>query len=456
MCLARARLERNHLSADVAFVACCKTKADRPAPAGALYASPLFRKSLQAALDQSRKVFILSAEHGIVNLSTILEPYDTTLKGMNVTKRREWGKRVGSIIGQYAPPGSSVELLCGEEYIAPISLDFGRLEYKLSNRLLGLSLGQRLSKLSILNSEFALRQTKVRFDQALNRLWIAQNGGRLLSETTGRQPWPQRGVYFLLDAQAPAANGRTPRVIRVGTHAVSDGSKTTLWDRISTHRGTSIGGGSHRSSIFRLHVGRALMARSPILAEKGGSTWGRGQSAPKEVRTSEQHIEAAVSATLGAMRLLWIDVPDEASSTSMRSYIEKNAIALLSRIGLLSTYSSQRWLGRYSPEWKIAASGLWNLNYVFSTVEPNFVDVFEEAVDYTIRQNGSTKSDLSAIPAPSLVTDSQFMLFSQEHKIRASVSEPNRSIAEVPKANRTPTRSVKTSKAGSTVRRRDK
>jgi hypothetical protein len=382
----------------------------------------LFRKSLQTAIDSASKIFVLSAEHGVVGLSSILAPYDTTLKTMSTIARREWGIRVGRTLGQYAPARSSVELFCGEEYITPLASDFERLSYKTSNRLSGMSLGQRLRKLSVENGELELKSLKVQFDRAINKLWIAQNGGRLLSETTGRQAWPQRGVYFLLDAQVPAANGRMPRVIRVGTHAVSDGSKTTLWDRISTHRGTSIGGGSHRSSIFRLHVGRALIGRAPTLLDKGGSSWGIGQSAPKDIRVNEEHIEAAVSTTLGAMRLLWVDVPDEASSTSMRSYIERNSIALLSRFGLLSSSSPQRWLGRYSPEWKIAASGLWNLNHVFSKVDLGFIKVFESTVDYTVaRQRAAQKSLVMHSVTGPIRAETQFTLFSQDTSITVAV-----------------------------------
>lgn len=456
MHIARTCLGLSTLTADVAFIACCKTKADRPTPAGALYSSPLFRKSLQFAIDNARKTFVLSAEHGVVELSSILAPYDTTLKTMSAAARREWGVRVGRTLGQFAPAGSLVELLCGEEYISPLATDIARLSYKISNRLSHLSLGQRLSKLAIENGELELKPQKDEFDQAINKLWIAQNGGRLLSETTGRQAWPQRGVYFLLDAQVPAANGRMPRVIRVGTHAVSDGSKTTLWDRISTHRGTSIGGGSHRSSIFRLHVGRALIARTPALLDKGGKSWGLGQSAPKEVRVNEQHIEAAVSTTLGAMRILWVDVPDEASATSLRSYIERNSIALLSRHGLLSSYAPQRWLGRYSPEWKIAASGLWNLNHVFSKVDLGFINVFESTVNYTIAQQAAQKGFV--VPAKTLPirAEKQFTLFSQELISRAPAAEPDRITEKVSKAGRSSTRSIKTAPARTAVRRRNK
>lgn len=84
-------------------------------------------------------------------------------------------------------------------------------------------------------------------------------GRRMLNECDGRMNWSSRGVYFFFETGESRPDGTTPHVVRVGTHAVSAGSKTTLWNRLSTHRGTRSGGGNHRGSIFRLWVGTALL-----------------------------------------------------------------------------------------------------------------------------------------------------------------------------------------------------
>lgn len=86
-------------------------------------------------------------------------------------------------------------------------------------------------------------------------------GGRpVLAACDGRMDWPQRGVYFFFEAgEQRSFSGAGDRVVRVGTHAVTDKSRTTLWARLSQHRGSAkSGGGNHRGSIFRLLVGRAL------------------------------------------------------------------------------------------------------------------------------------------------------------------------------------------------------
>ena len=213
---------------DAAFVACSKTKADRPLAAAALYASPLYRKSLLAALDSARAVFILSAEHGVLPLSDRIGPYDTTLKRMPQAERNRWGEKIDATLDLYVPPRSAVNLYCGEEYIAPLRPSFSRLGYSVYDPLVGQSLGQRLQTLRAVTEEEDLRTLKGHFDCILHSLWVGQAGGRLISETTGKQPWPRRGVYFILDSSVAAASGRMPRIVRVGTHAVSSGSKTTL------------------------------------------------------------------------------------------------------------------------------------------------------------------------------------------------------------------------------------
>ena len=104
-----------------------------------------------------------------------------------------------------------------------------------------------------------------RFYKAMERLESGVGGKRRLSNCNGRMDWPERGVYFFFEngeKRSHSSNG--PRVVRVGTHAVSSGSRTTLWNRLSTHRGPAkTGGGNHRGSIFRLLVGEALMERDP-------------------------------------------------------------------------------------------------------------------------------------------------------------------------------------------------
>jgi hypothetical protein len=92
----------------------------------------------------------------------------------------------------------------------------------------------------------------------LGELLVRVGGCRRLSDCTGKSGWPERGVYFFFEDGEFREDQTTLRVVRVGTHAITATSKTTLWNRLHTHRGHSDLGGNHRGSIFRKRIGEAL------------------------------------------------------------------------------------------------------------------------------------------------------------------------------------------------------
>ena len=91
-----------------------------------------------------------------------------------------------------------------------------------------------------------------RFYVILDRLEQGVGGARRLSSSDGRMDWPTRGVYFFFEpGEVRTDSGDGPRVVRVGTHALTTRSRTTLWNRLSNHRGTAgTGGGNHRGPSF--------------------------------------------------------------------------------------------------------------------------------------------------------------------------------------------------------------
>src|SRR5947207_380407 len=88
-------------------------------------------------------------------------------------------------------------------------------------------------------------------------------GYRYLRTCTSRSGWPKRGVYFFFDDDEPRATGTSPRMVRVGTHALRCGERSTLWGGLRGHRGRTDGNhpgsGDHRGSVFRKHVGAAMI-----------------------------------------------------------------------------------------------------------------------------------------------------------------------------------------------------
>ena len=222
-----------------------------------------------------------------------------------------------------------------------------------------------------------------RFYHLLNQLESHLGGWRRLSDSSARTGWPVRGVYFFFEeGEARSDSGDGLRVVHVGTHALKRGSATSLWKRLAQHRGTAAsGGGNHRGSIFRLLTGTALMQREPALAVK---SWGRGSTADRSVRRDEHSLECRVSDSIGRMPLLWLAVPDESGPDSLRGFVERNTIALLSNHHCPALDPpSGTWLGRDCSRERVRRSGLWNNNHVDEVHDPSFLNDFERLVSDT-------------------------------------------------------------------------
>jgi hypothetical protein len=219
----------------------------------------------------------------------------------------------------------------------------------------------------------------IRFYQALDELEETIGGARTLADCSGRMDWPKRGVYFFRESgENRAETGDGLRIVRVGTHALKEGSTTELWTRLSQHKGQqSSGGGNHRGSIFRLIVGKALIRRHGY----DHRTWGIGNSAKPDVRTGETALEFLVSQVIAKMPFLWLAVEDDAGPKSLRGYIERNSIALLSNYDKPALDPpSQNWLGRHSDRERVRRSGLWNSNHVDEKYDSNFLDKFVDLI----------------------------------------------------------------------------
>lgn len=78
----------------VGLVGCVKKKLGQPAPAAELYVSPLFRLRREYVERRCDKWLILSALHGVLDPTTVIEPYDVTLTRMGVRERRAWSREV--------------------------------------------------------------------------------------------------------------------------------------------------------------------------------------------------------------------------------------------------------------------------------------------------------------------------------------------------------------------------
>ena len=145
-----------NLPAVAVLVPCSKSKGGARAPARELYAtSRLFRAGLAfGRLRAPTTTFVLSALHGLVELDTVLDPYDVTSLG-DPYAAADWGRAVLHRLAPKLAPGAVVISLAGERYTAPV-----RAAIKSSGRwlsvlepLAGLSVGRRYGALRDLARE---------------------------------------------------------------------------------------------------------------------------------------------------------------------------------------------------------------------------------------------------------------------------------------------------------------
>ena len=133
--------------ADVVLVSCVKSKLDHPAPARDLYTSALFRKERAYAEATGVPWFILSAEHGLVDPSRVIEPYELYLPSTTRAYQGAWGQQViddlSSKLGGLDE--RVVEVHAGAAYVNAIRGGLAAAGATIVEPLAGLTMGERLA-----------------------------------------------------------------------------------------------------------------------------------------------------------------------------------------------------------------------------------------------------------------------------------------------------------------------
>lgn len=79
----------------VVCLSCVKSKKGSTCRAEEMYVSALFSKMLAYAKSlHPKKIYILSAKYGLLNLDDVIEPYELTLKNLTVRERESWAAKV--------------------------------------------------------------------------------------------------------------------------------------------------------------------------------------------------------------------------------------------------------------------------------------------------------------------------------------------------------------------------
>lgn len=145
------------------IVGCAKTKSSAPGliPARARYTSPLFRLSLAAAEREATVVYIVSAHHGLLQLDTPLEWYDSRLGARTKRERIAFGQRVvDRILHTHGRDFGTVTIWAGATYADPIYSALFALGRRDTRRPLhGLQVGDRLAFLKLGAAPDGLRPT---------------------------------------------------------------------------------------------------------------------------------------------------------------------------------------------------------------------------------------------------------------------------------------------------------
>ena len=131
------------MSETIVLLSCVATKLPHAAPARELYASPLFKKSLEYAESlEPDDIVILSAEHYVLPLDKVIEPYDKTLLNMPNEEIREWAVQVLKILAdKYDLDNDYFIILAGEKYRKYLTPQLAHW----SAPLKGLRIGQQLA-----------------------------------------------------------------------------------------------------------------------------------------------------------------------------------------------------------------------------------------------------------------------------------------------------------------------
>lgn len=79
----------------ITLVACGSRKLDHAAPAGELYVGPWFSKAARYVKEVLKTDWaIMSAKHGLLDPTQVIEPYDVSLSKMPMKHRRQWASWV--------------------------------------------------------------------------------------------------------------------------------------------------------------------------------------------------------------------------------------------------------------------------------------------------------------------------------------------------------------------------
>jgi len=134
------------------LVSCAATKRVSPSAARDLYVSALFAKARRYAERTGDSWYILSALHGLLDPSAVIEPYNCCLNDFRISQRREWAARVNQRLLGLLDPGQEVIILAGKPYREFLVPFLERQGFGVTVPLFGMRIGEQLQWLQAANA----------------------------------------------------------------------------------------------------------------------------------------------------------------------------------------------------------------------------------------------------------------------------------------------------------------
>jgi hypothetical protein len=127
------------------LVSCVSQKRSTRSRARDLYTSAWFKKARAYVEHTGAAWLVLSAEYGLLDPDTDVDPYERTLNTMPIAERRAWARRVLAQLANRAGQVERVVLFAGERYREFLMPALAELGIMVEVPLAGLRIGEQLS-----------------------------------------------------------------------------------------------------------------------------------------------------------------------------------------------------------------------------------------------------------------------------------------------------------------------
>ena len=325
----------------VALIACAGSGQDDPGDAAVPDApGTLFSLSHAYARTLTERIYLLSAKRGLVPEDALVAPCDESLNDMSADGRRAWAEGVLAQLGQVCDTQrDQFIILAGRNHYEYLLPGLANVTLPLGN----LPLGKRIDLLYRLNASF--EEAPSGAEGAA--LWLHR-----LFERLPRYEWRDiDAIPFEDGITIVYERGETyrgfARVVRVGANTDPGRLKQRLADHFDRE--------DRNASPFRRDIGGALLnrAKDPYLDIWSLDTSGQPDREREDFRTAAR-VERDVSAYM-RVNLAFSVIPVASAESRLRL-----GSAIIATLHQAKDFApSDGWLGHYSTEPEIRASGLW-------------------------------------------------------------------------------------------------